>query len=85
MKFVKFLLEVGGKVVIPSVPAPPSEFSTAEEAAQSALDSEFRTTEQIYGLVDLANAEKNYIASNFLQWFVREQLEEISMPRRGFR
>jgi ferritin len=78
MKFVKFLLEVGGKVVIPQVPAPPHEFATAEEAAQSALDSEVRTTEEIYGLVELATAEKNYIATNFLQWFVSEQLEEIS-------
>ena len=78
MKFVKFLLEVGGKVVIPQVPAPPSEFETAEDAAQSALDSEVRTTEQIYGLVDTATAEKNYIVVNFLQWFVSEQLEEVS-------
>jgi ferritin len=37
-----------------------------------------RTTQQIYGLVELATAEKNYIAVNFLQWFVSEQLEEIS-------
>jgi bacterioferritin B len=78
MKFVKFLLEVGGKVVIPQVPAPPTGFATAEEAAQSALDSELRTTEQIYRLVELATAEKSYIAVNFLQWFVSEQLEEIS-------
>jgi bacterioferritin B len=78
MKFVKFLLETGGKVAIPPIPAPPSEFSTAEAAAQSALDSEIRTTEEIYRLVELATAEKNYIAVNFLQWFVSEQLEEIS-------
>jgi ferritin len=78
MKFVKFLLEVGGRVVIPQVPAPPSEFATAEQAAQLALDSEVRTTQEIYALVELATAEKNYIAVNFLQWFVSEQLEEIS-------
>ena len=78
MKFVKFLLEVGGRIVIPQVPAPPNEFATAEDAAQQALDSEVRTTEQIYGLVELATAEKNFIAVNFLQWFVSEQLEEIS-------
>ena len=78
MKFVKFLLEAGGKVVVPPIPAPPSEFATAEAAAQSALDSELRTTEEIYTLVELATAEKNYIAVNFLQWFVSEQLEEIS-------
>jgi bacterioferritin B len=78
MKLVKFLLETGGKVAIPQIPAASSEFATAESAAQSALDSEMRTTEQIYALVELATAEKNFIAVNFLQWFVSEQLEEIS-------
>ena len=78
MKFVKFLLETGGKVEIPAIPTPPNVFATAEAAAQSALDSEIRTTEEIYALVELAAAEKNYIAVNFLQWFVSEQLEEIS-------
>jgi ferritin len=78
MKFVKFLLEVGGTVAIPAIPAPPNKFATAEAAAQSALDSEVRTTEQIYSLVELAGAEKNYIAVNFLQWFLSEQREEIS-------
>jgi ferritin len=78
MKFVKFLLEVGGDVAIPAIPSPPSKFASAEAAAQSALDSEVRTTEQIYSLVELAGAEKNYIAVNFLQWFLNEQREEIS-------
>jgi bacterioferritin B len=78
MKFVKFLLEVGGDVAIPAIPSTPSEFASAEAAAQSALDSEVRTTEQIYSLVELAGAEKNYIAVNFLQWFLNEQREEIS-------
>ena len=33
MKFVKFVLETGGKVAIPEVPAQKSEFATAESAA----------------------------------------------------
>jgi bacterioferritin B len=78
MKFVKFLLDAGGKVVIPAVPAPRSEFESAVDAAQLALDSELTTTRQIYDLVTLATEEKNYIALNFLQWFVNEQLEEVS-------
>jgi ferritin len=78
LKFVKFVLEAGGRVVVPQVPAPPHEYATAEAAAQYALDSEIRTTEEIYALVDLANAEKNHIAVNYLQWYVSEQLEEIS-------
>lgn len=78
MRFLNFVIEAGGKVVIPAVPAPRSEFRSAEEAAQTALDSEVRTTQQIYDLVTLATAEKNYIAINALQWFVSEQLEEVS-------
>jgi bacterioferritin B len=78
MKFLRFVLDAGGKVAIPAVPAPRGEFASAEEAARLALDSEVRTTRQIYDLVELASAEKNYIATNFLQWFVAEQLEEVS-------
>jgi bacterioferritin B len=78
MKFLRFVLDAGGKVAIPEVPAPNNELRSAEEAARLALDSEVRTTRQIYDLVELAAAEKNYIATNFLQWFVAEQLEEVS-------
>jgi ferritin len=78
MKFIKFLLDAGGKVAIPAIPAPKSEFESAVEAAQLALDSELSTTRQIYDLVRLATEEKNYIALNMLQWFVSEQLEEVS-------
>jgi bacterioferritin B len=78
MKFLRFVLDAGGKVVIPGVPAPRNEFRSAEDAAGLALESEVRTTRQIYDLVELAEAEKNHIAKNFLQWFVAEQLEEVN-------
>lgn len=78
MKFLRFLLDAGGKVAIPGVPSPRNDFRSAEDAAQLALDSELKTTRQIYDLVELAAAEKNHIATNFLQWFVSEQLEEVS-------
>lgn len=78
MKFVKFILDCGGTLVIPAIPAPQDEFRSAEEAAQLAYDSEVKTTRQIYDLVDLAASEKNHITTNFLQWFVTEQLEEVA-------
>jgi ferritin len=36
-------------------------------------------TQQIYELVDTAHGDKNYIALRFLDWFVTEQLEEVSL------
>lgn len=78
MKFVKFLLDAGGTPRYPAIPEPRNSFSSAIDAAQLAYDSEVRTTDQIYALVELALAERNHIAHNFLQWFVSEQLEEVS-------
>jgi len=78
MRFVKFLVETDGEVTIPSVPAPKARFSSAEEAVKLSLDWEEEVTRQIHKLVEMAKKESNYTADNFLQWFVREQLEEVS-------
>ena len=78
MKFVKFLLDAGGRVVIPAISAPRASSSQCWRPRNLALDAEMVTTRQIYDLVELATDEKNYIALNFLQWFVSEQLEEVS-------
>lgn len=78
LKFLKFLQDAGGTVVIPAIAEPQNTFRSAEDAAQVAYDSEIRTTGQINDLMTLAISEKNYIAMNMLQWFVNEQLEEVS-------
>lgn len=78
MKFIKFINDAGGVVKIPAIPAPHNAFGSPLEAAQLAYDSEVKTTEQIYALVDLTTEEKSHIARNFLQWFLEEQLEEVA-------
>ena len=78
MKFVHFVNDVEGVVRIPQVPAPQSEFGSAEEAVSLSLDWEREVTQQIYGLVDDAREESNHIALRFLDWFVTEQLEEVN-------
>lgn len=79
MKFVKFVLDVEGKVTLPQIPAPKSDFQSAVDAARSALAWEKEVTEQIYALVDLCHKERNHIALRFLDWFVNEQLEEVTL------
>lgn len=78
MKFVKFVLDVEGKVQIPDVPAPRHDFSSADEAVQVALESEQAVTDQIFELLETARGEKNYFSLRFLDWFVDEQLEEVA-------
>ena len=77
-KFVKFMLDTGGKVAIPALPAPHASFQFAEEAVRLSLEQEKRVTAQINHLVHLAKAENDYTTDQFLQWFVQEQLEEVS-------
>lgn len=78
MKFVHFLLEAGAKPLIPGLPELVNSFSSATEAVQLALTQEIMVTEQINALVSLAVAENDHLSNQFLQWFVNEQLEEVS-------
>jgi ferritin len=78
MKFVRYILDAGGRVEIPSIPAPPTDIQSAEAAVQKALDWEVEVTKQINNLMDLAIKENDHIAQDFLRWFVTEQLEEVS-------
>lgn len=79
MKFVHFLLEAGGDVVLPEIAAPKSGFDTAKEAVELSLQWEEEVTRQIYDLVELCQKERNHISLRFLDWFVNEQLEEVSV------
>lgn len=78
MKFVHHVVEAGGRVVIPAAAAPKDRVAGPEEAVKLSLDWEVEVTRQIYALVDLAAQERNHITHHFLQWFVDEQLEEVS-------
>lgn len=78
MKFVEYLNDVNGKVEVPAVDAPKSDFQSAEEAVRLALEWELDVTKHINDLMTLAVEQKDYAAQEFLDWFVKEQVEEVS-------
>jgi ferritin len=78
MKFVHYILDAGGKVKIPAIAQPPQDVSSAEQAAQMALDWEKTVTDQINSLLQMASAEDDFAAQRFLGWFAGEQLEEVA-------
>ena len=78
LKFVAFILDVGGHVEVPPIEAPPHRFESAADAVGKALEWERTVTQQIYDLVELCQKERNHIALRFLDWFVTEQLEEVT-------
>ena len=44
-----------------------------------ALEQEKRVSEEIFALFELAREVKDYRAEQFLQWFVKEQVEEVAL------
>ncbi len=78
MKFLHYLLDVGAEVAIPAIEAPVYEIADTAASFQMSLDWENDVTAQIYALMDVAMDERDYAAQAFLQWFVTEQIEEVS-------
>lgn len=78
MKFVHYILDTQAELQIPAIAAPKPKFASAEEAVKAALAWETEVTAQIKALMDMAVSQNDYLAQNFLQWFIDEQLEEIN-------
>jgi ferritin len=78
LKFVKYLNDVGGAVVVPAIPAPKPTFASVEDVIQNALTWEIEVTNRINAMMTMAVEQKDYAAQDFLRWFVTEQVEEVS-------
>lgn len=78
LRFVYYLLDVGGTVAVPAIPEPTTEIDSASSAAQMALDWEREVTQQINDLMDLAIGESDHASQQFLRWFIDEQVEEVA-------
>ena len=78
MKFLHYLLDVGAEVKIPAIEAPAYEIADTEASFQMSINWELEVTAQIHAMMDVAMEERDYAAQTFLQWFVTEQVEEVS-------
>ena len=76
MKFLDFINERGGRVLLTQVEGPKTEWSSPLDAFEDAYRHECKVTGMINDLVDLSLSEKDHAANVFLQWFVTEQVEE---------
>jgi ferritin len=78
MKFVHYVIDTNGELNIPALPEAKFTFNSAEQAVEAALKWETEVTAQINDLMAIAVRENDFLAQGMLQWFVDEQLEEIT-------
>jgi ferritin len=79
MMMIRYLLDVGEEVRIPDIKSHQTSYETSAAPVQMALDQEKRVSEEIFALFELARNLKDYRAEQFLQWFVKEQVEEVAL------
>ncbi len=79
MMMVQYLLDVDEEVRIPDIKGQQTKFADDVAPVKMALDQERRVGEEIYSLFALARETKDYRAEQFMQWFVKEQVEEVSL------
>lgn len=75
-KFMKFVNERNGRVIITGFENPRNDFTSLLEIFEVALDHEKEVTRRINNIMTLAHEEKDYATISFLQWFIDEQVEE---------
>jgi len=78
MMMVQYLLDADAVVTIPPVEGPKNGFTDIAEPIQLALKQEQRVTDQINALAGLAREHGDYASEQFMQWFIKEQVEEVS-------
>jgi len=78
MMMVQYLLDQGVDAVVPGIAAPQTSFGDIVEPVRLALDQEKRVTEQVNALAGLAREHSDYASEQFMQWFIKEQVEEVS-------
>jgi bacterioferritin B len=78
MMMVQYLLDADVPPQVPGVVAPQVEFADVVAPVALALDQERRVSEQINALAATARREGDYTSEQFIQWFIKEQVEEVA-------
>jgi bacterioferritin B len=78
MMIVRYLLDKDVPVAIPGVPPVVTEFHSVRQPVELALNQERQVTEQITRLARAARDSGDYLGEQFMQWFLKEQVEEVA-------
>jgi ferritin len=78
MMIVQYLMDNSIKPQIPAIEQVRNDFSETRELIALALEQEREVTREIETLAKTARDEGDYLGEQFMQWFLKEQVEEVS-------
>ncbi|MGB3303504.1 ferritin [Gordonia sp. (in: high G+C Gram-positive bacteria)] len=78
MMITQYFLDRDLAVEISAASAPTTTFADFREPIKLALAQEKQVTEQIVALAKAARDSGDYLGEQFMQWFLKEQVEEVA-------
>jgi ferritin len=78
MIMVQYLLDTDEEVRIPDIKSQQTSYDDVVGPVKMALEQEKRVTAEINDLFKLARDQGDFRGEQFLTWFVKEQVEEVS-------
>jgi ferritin len=79
MMMVQYLIDTDEEVRIPDITSKQTRFEDAVSPVRMSLEQEKRVGEEINALFKLARGTDDFRAEQFMQWFVKEQVEEVAL------
>jgi len=79
MKILEYILKRGAEVKVVAIPAPPQNPSGIHDCFEKVFSHEVDNTEAVYKVVKMSMDEADWATWNFMQWFVKEQIEEETL------
>ena len=76
MGMFDYVIERGGKIKLGAIEEPKCDWSSPLEAFKDVVNHEQYITSQINALYDVASDTKDRAAQLFLNWYIKEQVEE---------
>ena len=77
-KLIKYVNDKGGHAILKSLDIPGTTYKSLLDVFEQILKHEEFVTESINKLYETAFKERDYTTSQFLQWYIEEQIEEES-------
>ena len=79
MKILEYILKRGAKVTVTAIPAPPEDPKNIKDCFEKIFKHEVDNTKGVYKLVKMSFDEEDWATWDFMQWFVKEQIEEETL------
>lgn len=79
MKILEYILKRSAEVHVTAIPDPPVNPATIHNCFEKVFEHEVDNTKSVYKLVKMSFEEEDWATWNFMQWFVKEQIEEETL------